>query len=298
MTIAASDRPRRMPSGHDLLAASKRLLLGAYYYGTTPYRRRKRNRSSVAGQAPIAVLVFHRIADDRANAWTTPTDTFTRAIDWLQANFDLISLEETQRRMVAGSNERAAVAITFDDGYQDNCRVALPLLIRRKIPCTYFVSVGPTLGGTPFDHDLKLRKPLVPNSPAELKTLAEAGIDIGCHTRTHPDLGQVREGKRLVDEIVTARNELMIAIGQPVRYFAFPFGQHANLSAEAFHLARSAGYAGVCSAYGGWNSPGDDPFHVQRQCVDGPLVRLKNWVTGDPLRFRHVPRYRPMAKRE
>ena len=51
------------------------------------------------------------------------------------------------------------------------------------------------------------------------------------------------------------------SLGSDVRYFAFPYGQHENLSAAAFRVAFEAGYEGVCSAYGGYNFPGDDPFH-------------------------------------
>jgi hypothetical protein len=81
-----------------------------------------------------------------------------------------------------------------------------------------------------------------------------------------------------------------------VRYFAFPFGQHANLDPRAFELAAEAGYAGVCSAYGGFNFPGDDPFHLQRIVIDEVMIRLKNWVTMDPRKLR-TPRfeYRELA---
>jgi hypothetical protein len=90
---------------------------------------------------------------------------------------------------------------------------------------------------------------------------------------------------------VAARDDLQDAIGARVRYFAFPFGLHCNLSAPAFHLAREAGYEGVCSAYGGYNFPGDDAFHIQRRCVDGAAIVLKNWAVLDPLRYGRIQRF-------
>ena len=90
--------------------------------------------------------------------------------------------------------------------------------------------------------------------------------------------------------MVAAKEELQAALGRPVRYFAFPFGLHANLNPAAFALAKKAGYAGVCSAYGGFNFPGDDPFHLQRIPVDDDMIRLKNWVTMDPRKL-HTPRF-------
>jgi peptidoglycan/xylan/chitin deacetylase (PgdA/CDA1 family) len=248
---------------------------------------------SASGRAPLAVLIFHRVADDRANCWTTPTATFVKAIDWLQAHFELISLEEVQRRIASGANYQPSVSITFDDGYADNMNVALPLLIVRNIPCTYFVSAGPVLERVPFEHDVRMGNRFAPNSVAELRDIARGGIEIGAHTRTHADLGRVTEEAVMYDEVVRARDDLQDALGVRIRYFAFPFGLHPNLSADAFHMAREAGYDGVCSAYGGYNFSGGDAFHLQRRGVDGPLTGLKHWAMPDPFRPHRDLRVEP-----
>ncbi len=127
--------------------------------------------------------------------------------------------------------------------------------------------------------------------------MAAAGVEIGAHGYTHADLGAVADRGLLRREIVAAKERLQTAVGRPVRYFAFPYGQHANLSPAAFELAEEAGYAGVCSAYGGFNFPGDDPFHLQRIVVDGVMIRLKNWVTMDPRKL-HTPRFEYRAEVE
>jgi peptidoglycan/xylan/chitin deacetylase (PgdA/CDA1 family) len=269
----------------------KQLLLTSYYHGTIPLRRHRQYRATQSGRAPVAILIFHRIADDDANEWTTPTATFCRAIDWLQRHFDLISLDEAQGRIKTETSDRPGVAITFDDGYAVNCRVALPLLVERQIPCTYFVTTQPVLDQVGFEHDVRMGNNFAPNTVEQLKALADSGVEIGAHTRTHADLGQVSEADRLFDEMITSTRDLEAAIGRDARYFAFPFGRHENLSAAAFHLARDAGFAGVCSAYGGYNYPGDDPFHLQRCGVDGTMARLRNWVTIDPLRNRMIRRF-------
>lgn len=268
----------------------KSLLLHLYYYGTLPLRARRNRAEATLGRAPIVVLFYHRIADDGAGEWTYPTGLFRRQMEWLAPRFDAISLEEAQRRIRSGDNRRPAVCITFDDGYAANCETALPLLIEAQIPCTYFVGVENVLEGKPFPHDVARRRPLAPNTVEQLRGLAACGVEIGCHTRTHADLGAIRDRNRLHDEIVAAGEELQSAIDHPVRYFAFPFGQYANLNAEAFHLAYEAGYDGVCSAYGGVNLPGDDAFHLQRVPGDPTMIRLKNWLTGDP-RKRSIARF-------
>jgi peptidoglycan/xylan/chitin deacetylase (PgdA/CDA1 family) len=174
------------------------------------------------------------------------------------------------------------VSITFDDGYADNCQQAIPLLLKEKIPCTYFVSNRQIFDGVPFPHDKAAGLRVPSNSIEELRQMAADGIEIGAHTRTHCDLAKIQDSNLLYDEVVTAGEELQAALRRPVRYFAFPFGQYANLNRTVFHMAYEHGYDGICSAYGGYNFPGDDAFHLQRIPADYSLLRLKNWTTLDP----------------
>ena len=273
------------------MSPAKRLLLNLYYGGSYPLRVWQNAQRRRQGRAPIMVLFYHRIADDRPNDWTASNATFARQIQWLKRRFDMVSLVEAQRRIRAERNDRPCVSITFDDGYADNCAQALPLLIAERIPCTYFVATRNILEGTPFPHDAAHGMPLEPNTVAQIRNLSDSGIEMGVHTRTHADLGRIHDPHKLYEEMVVAREELASLTGSHPRYFAFPFGQHANLNPLAFRLAREAGYAGVCSAYGGFNFPGDDPFHLQRIHVDDDMIRLKNWVTVDPRKLRAIERY-------
>jgi peptidoglycan/xylan/chitin deacetylase (PgdA/CDA1 family) len=267
----------------------KRCLLSAYYRATYPWRIWRNRRAAQAGRAPVIVLFYHRVADEQPNDWTCNFATFACQMQWLKRHCDLVSLEEAQRRIRRG-NRRTAVSVTFDDGYADNCKAAIPLLLAERIPCTYFVTVANVLDGQPFAHDLARGEPLTPNSLDELRAMTAAGIEIGAHTRTHADLGKLTDKARLYDELVTAGEDLQSAVGRPVRYFAFPYGLHANLNPVAFQMAYEAGYDAVCSAYGGYNFPGDDDFHLQRIHADDDLLRLVNWVTVDPCKLR-VGRY-------
>jgi peptidoglycan/xylan/chitin deacetylase (PgdA/CDA1 family) len=267
------------------------LLLNLYYYGSQPLRRWRNACRSLAGRAPVIVLFYHRIAEDRANAWTTSPRVFARHIRWLKKHFDMVSLAEAQQRIKGPRNERPAVSITFDDGYADNCRFALPLLLGQRIPVTYFVSTAHVLEGLPFLHDLKRGKTLAPNTPQEIRTLAEHGVEIGAHTRTHANLGRIRDSERLWYELAGGKEDLERLTGKPVRYFAFPFGQHSSLNRDAFRLARDCGYEAVCSAYGGYNFPGDDSFHLQRIHADNDMIRLKNWMTVDPRKVKQLRRF-------
>lgn len=272
----------------------KQVCVDAYYHLTRPYRARWVRQACAAGRAPVMILFYHRVADFEPNGWTCSTSLFARQVDWLQRNTDIVSLAEAQRRLREG-NSRPASCITFDDGYADNNDFALPLLVERRIPCTYFVTLDNVQYDKPFAHDVRLGRPLRPNTLEDLRRWADAGLEIGAHTRTHADLGQVRDSATLYDEIMTAGRELADELDRAVRYFAFPFGLPANMQPAAFEAAREAGYEAVCSAYGAYNFPGDDPFHLQRIHADDDFARFRNWLTVDPRKLR-VPRYEYAAQ--
>jgi len=269
------------------------LMIDGYTALTWPWRQRLERRYRRVAMSPISVVYYHRVADHHLNSWTITQADFRRHLDWMQSRFDLISLAETQRRIEACYNPRPAIAITFDDGYAENCDFAIPLLLERQIPVTYFCTVGNIQSGQPFPHDVKAGTPAPVNTPHELFDMAAAGVEIGGHTRTHADLGPIRDEGRLQDEVLGACLDLAEIIERPVRYFAFPFGMRKNLNDRVFRLCREAGLAGVCSAYGGYNLPGDDAFHIQRFHADPQLSRLRNWLTLDPRKFYLTPRYEP-----
>lgn len=267
----------------------KSSVLGLYYHATWPARAVWNWQEARAGRAPITILFYHRVADTFPNDWTISRRQFTRHLAWLQANFDLVSLQEAQER-IRTHNHHAAVSITFDDGYAENCDFALPLLIEQRIPCTYFVTLANLVHGRPFPHDRD--QPHAPNTIDQLRALAGTSIEIGAHTRTHANLGAITDPRVLRDEVETAGKELAALIGTRVRFFSFPFGLPEHLNREAARLARDAGYEAVCSAYGGYNFPGDDPFHLQRIHADPLLISLKNRLTVDP-RKRYLREWQP-----
>lgn len=265
--------------------------LWAYYHLTLPYRLWRQRR----GPAPVCVLFYHRVADTHLNEWTIRPRDFQRRLDWMERRFDFVSLAEAQRRLREG-NPRPAVALTFDDGYAENCEFALPLLLKRRIPFAYFVATDFVLHGKAFPHD-EGEYLAPPNTPEQIRALADAGVEIGAHTRTHRDLGKVDCLDMLQEEVLGSAEDLEEITDRPVRYFAFPYGMHRNLHAGAFAICREANFAGVLSAYGGYNFPGDNPFHLQRIHGDPELIRLKNWLTVDPRKVATIKRFhdQPLA---
>lgn len=274
-----------MSSVRRLLTDLRRVLSG-------PSRRLRVARMCAQGKAPISVLFYHRVADIYPNGWTIPTAMFEAQMEWIRARFDIIDMQELQRRLRQKDSRRPAVHITFDDGYAENCRFALPYLIRNQIPCTYFVTLENVLEGCPFLHDVRNGCPLPVNTIDELRSMAQANIDIGFHTRSHCDCGELRTAADFKHEIVDGVNELRGELEAPVRYFAFPFGLPHNIPIAGIQAVYQAGFEAFCSAFGAYNLPGQDSFHIRRMHGDPEFSRLKNWLSFDTRKLHMQPEIR------
>ncbi|WP_153556332.1 polysaccharide deacetylase family protein [Roseimaritima sediminicola] len=264
-------------------------LLNARRLASLPLRRHQLRGLGAQGLAPLHCVFYHRVADTHPNDWTIGCAPFERHVRYMRSHFDMIDLSELQRRVNQLDSRRPAVAITFDDGYADNCRFALPLLMRLGVPCTYFVTVDSLLSGRPFPHDVQAGQPLDPHTPDEIRALAAGGIEIGLHTRSHLDLAGVTDPAILRHEIIDAADALADIVGRRIRYFAFPFGMPPQITAQAVDAVRQAGMDGFCSAFGAYNLPGRDAFHIRRFHGDPEFSRLLNWLQFDARKLRIEP---------
>jgi hypothetical protein len=79
--------------------------------------------------------------------------------------------------------------------------------------------------------------------------------------------------------------------GKPIRYFAFPYGDLQHMSQVAIDVLREANLKGMCSAYGEFNRPNTDLWHIRRIHGDSGMLRLKNWLTLDPRKLRRKKQF-------
>lgn len=276
--------------------------MNAYMLATAPCRWWIRKQARRTGDMPVTGIFLHRVADDDPNPWSMTNRQFDDLIGWLEKHVDLVSTDEAQRRIREGNRERVAVNITFDDGYADNCMHAIPTLLSKKIPFTYYVTTDNVKTGEPYPHDLKNNQRLAPNSIDEIKAMSDAGVTIGVHTRTHADMGKVTDLSAIEYEIGGARDDLTQWTGTQPIHFAFPFGMPMNMTPKAIQYVADQGFASYSSAHGGYNFPFRDSFHLRRFHGDPMLARMKNWLSLDPRwiwrqsELDYIPFTRPHAE--
>ena len=92
---------------------------------------------------PGVVLMYHRVASGLVDPWrlcVSPAN-FVAQLEVLAAHFRVATLHELVAAR-GSDGSRPSVAITFDDGYADNLLAAAPLLVRKGLPATFFLTSG------------------------------------------------------------------------------------------------------------------------------------------------------------
>lgn len=211
------------------------------------------------------VVVFHRVQDGAAasDSLTIGVRTFERYCRFFRRHFHVVSLQDLVKRLECGRRLNRDLAITFDDGYRDNFEIAAPVLERLSLPATFFV-VSRWIGTRVvpwWDERRGDRHAWM--TWDHVRALHRKGFDIGAHTQTHVDLAKVSDSVAQA-EILGSRLELETELAAPVESFAYPYGRRSHLTEAKRALVRAAGFRCCCSSFGGINSIGTDPFHVQR----------------------------------
>jgi peptidoglycan/xylan/chitin deacetylase (PgdA/CDA1 family) len=94
-------------------------------------------------QGTFQILVYHRVsAEGDRFVPAVSAVTFERYVKYLRDHFVVLSLTDL---VAAAEEERIparAIAITFDDGYEDTYLHACPILHRYNVPATVFLATG------------------------------------------------------------------------------------------------------------------------------------------------------------
>jgi peptidoglycan/xylan/chitin deacetylase (PgdA/CDA1 family) len=191
------------------------------------------------------VLCYHALSEDWDATLSVTPEQFEQQIQLLVRRG---YVGATFHDALHHPSAEKVFAVTFDDSYRSVFRFAAPVLERLGVPGTVFVPTAFAGSEEPMswpgiDHwlDGPHADELIPMSWQELRELADAGWEIGSHTRTHPKLTQLGDAE-LADELVISRSELEEVLDQPCKSLAFPYGD------EDVRVQRAAETAGYTAA--------------------------------------------------
>ena len=102
----------------------------------------------------LSVFLFHRVpvAADSLLPKDLDLAAFERLIDHLRSAYEVLPLSEAANCLERRSFRRATACITFDDGYADWVGGVVPLLERKSLPATFFITTG-QFHGRPMWHE-------------------------------------------------------------------------------------------------------------------------------------------------
>jgi len=135
-------------------------------------------------------------------------------------------------------------AVTFDDGFENIIKNALPILQKKCICATVFVVsdyLGKLAGWRRFDPETNGSEKLM--SVEQLLTLPPDLISVGSHTMTHPVLTSLSECEAK-EEILESRRRLQNILHKDIKLFSFPYGE---FNQDLIAWCREAGYTRVFS---------------------------------------------------
>ncbi|MBV2151362.1 polysaccharide deacetylase family protein [Kitasatospora sp. SUK 42] len=207
-----------------------------------PRSRRPVGEPAAPGSSWPWILMYHSVAVEEEDPYqlTVSPDRFAEQIAWLHRRGRRgVSVRELIRARELGRDD-GLVGLTFDDGYADFARYAVPILQAYGFTATAYV-VADLLGqDNGWDAEGPRKKLL---TVPEVTELAAAGWEIGSHGLGHQALpglsaetlaAQTRESRRLLEEVV----------GGPVTGFCYPYGAVDLPAAQAVH---DAGYDYACA---------------------------------------------------
>ena len=207
------------------------------------------------GVSPITadtlVLSYHAVSPTwTAHHSVTPT-RFERQISLLvERGYRGVTFTDAVSSRARGR----VVAVTFDDAYRSVIELARPILDRFGLPATLFAPTDYVDEERPLTRcagDHWLNGPhgheLTPMSWSELRTLADAGWEIGSHSGSHPHLTGL-DGRALEDELLRSKAACERHLSRRCTSLAYPYG---DVDARVVAAAARAGYrVGAALPYG------------------------------------------------
>jgi len=210
----------------------------------------------------IPVLMYHKVSPGKKEKYRIIPERFTNQMEYLsKKGYQTISPDELlgvvrKRRILP----EKSVLLTFDDGYKDNFTYAYPILKKYHFKATIFLVTQ--YMGRKSEWSKREEETL---SWEEIIEMKEEGFSFGSHTHTHPNLLELSRDK-VLSEIRDSKKILEGRLGEPIKFFAYPYGK---FNSQIRDMVKEAGYLGAFSTLPGKNTKNEDPFLLRRILIRG-----------------------------
>ncbi len=212
--------------------------------------------------AGFPILEYHMVTEDPrpgAERYVVPPADFAEQLDYLRREGYTTITPQDYARARKGKQElpEKPVILSFDDGYEDNYRVILPMLEERGMKGVFYMVTNDI--GQPGYMTLE-----------NLRALETHGMEIGSHTANHIPLTTLtREQQR--DELHLSKLMLEWKGLKTIYSFSYPNGAYDDTIVE---MLAAEDYLTAVTGEAGLNTLETDPYRLHRVNIPPPRLGL------------------------
>ena len=237
------------------------------------------------------ILMYHMISDPRKgakfNGLRVAPSQFERQLAWLNDNgWTFITM--AQWETMGDDLPPKSIALTFDDGFEDNFTHAFPLMKKYGATGTLYLVTDR------HDRDWSTNKKAHHNSGElmnepklsneQVQEMVNSNVfELGAHTLTHANLSKLSNAEKTI-EIQQSKQQLEQHFNTPVSSFAYPFGIYDQ---QDVAIAKKAGFSSaVTTEVGITRIEEHQPLELKRIKISGKdnflafKLRLKQGKRG------------------
>jgi len=241
------------------------------------------------GEPGLRVLTYHRVNDGH------PRDRLSVHPDAFAAQMEVIAGSGRPVLPLAGAVPALrgtcplpadAIALTFDDGFQDNFTHALPVLERFGFPATFFVVTAVVGSDGTLDRYRGCCEADRMLDWEQVRAMRARGHAIGGHGRTHREMAMLPEADARA-EAQGCAGDIEAETGDRPSLFCYPRGSE---SAGVRRIVGEAGFEAACSVRPGANAPGAELLALRRTEVsaDDTIEDFRSKIEGGFDAWHHV----------
>jgi len=201
----------------------------------------------------IDIFCFHRVLPideynaltEKEKAFSVTTDYFSLFLEFASKNYKFKSLDDG----ISFSKKKfPSCHITFDDGYKDNLKYALPILKKYSAPATIYIAdnmisrniIKPSnMSSSNINDFLSWEEVLILDK--------EDLIEIGGHSSSHMVLSSL-SSDQLTVEIYDSKKLIEKNLGHSIKHFAYPYGGNGTYNYETIKCIQDCGYKSASTA--------------------------------------------------
>ncbi len=240
-----------------------------------------------AAEPVIPIAGYHQVEEVPKMGWSVSVEDFTDQMRYLQAaGYHVIPIATLYDYLAGGTATLPPhpIVITADDGFVDSYTNLNGVIAQFRYPWSLYVYPNfiDSRGATALTW-------------AQVKELAQDGVDVESHTMTHPHLIR-RLHRKMSDadyalwlhgELADSKRVIEQETGKPVRFLCYPYGDwDAGVIAEA----KRDGYLAGVTSWAGLNTRGTSPFELHRSLLesDTTLAMFAESIGALPVGLRDI----------